>query len=143
VTSCSDDVPAHVQKVSHSYHIVYPEHPSRAGDPHYRDFDAYRRRTKASARCQFAIETNDETECQGGLELHHSHIEFSLQNGVDLQRLEHIYPGVSNPDEVGEWIETASNLVWLCLAHHRGHGGVHSATASDFEASKFVRGLIS
>lgn len=76
------------------------------------------------------------------MELHHSHIEFSLQNGVDLARLEHVYPGVSDPTQVGAWVESANNLVWLCLWHHRGAGGVHSAAAADFEASKFVRGLI-
>jgi hypothetical protein len=137
------DVPAHVQKVSHSYYVVYPAHPPREGDPHYRDFDAYRRNTVATAQCQFAVDTGDTSDCNGGLELHHSHIEFSLQNGVDLARLEHIYPGVSNPDELGAWIESGSNLTWYCEFHHRGHGGVHSAAAADFEASKFVRGLIS
>jgi hypothetical protein len=120
----------------------YPEHPARPDDPHFKDFEAYRRRTEATARCQFAVETGDGSECDGGLELHHSHVEFSLQNGVDLARLEHVYPGISNPDEVGAWVESADNLVWLCAKHHRGHGGVHSAAASDFEASKFVKGLI-
>lgn len=120
----------------------YPEHPERTGDVHYRDFDAFRRRTVATARCQFAADTGDTSECHGGLELHHSHIEFSLQNGVDLARLERIYPGVSDPTQVGAWIETADNLTWLCAFHHRGHGGVHTAASADFEASKFVKGLI-
>jgi hypothetical protein len=136
------DVPEHVQKTSHSYYVTYPAHPPREGDPHYKDFDAYRRHTVATARCQFAVDTGDTSDCNGGLELHHSHIEFSLQNGVDLARLEHIYPGVSNPDELGAWIESGSNLAYYCLFHHRGHGGVHSAAAADFEASKFVKKLI-
>lgn len=135
-------VAAHNQRTTHSYVIHYPEHPPREGDPHYRDFEAYRRRTKDTAQCAFAVETGDTSECHGGLELHHTHIEFSLQNGVDLTRLERAYPGVSNPEEVGAWVESADNLTWLCAWHHRGHGGVHSAAAADFEASKFVRGLI-
>jgi len=53
------------------------------------------------------------------------------------------YPGVSDPNKVGEWVESALNLLWLCEFHHRGHGGVHVASSSDFEAEKYVRGLIS
>ena|SRR5438067_6501726 len=136
------DTPAHDQNTTHHYLMHYPEHPPRTGDPHYRDFEAYRRRTKDTARCQFAVETGDDSECHGGLELPHTHVEFSLQNGVNLARLEHLYPGISNPDEVGAWIETGANFEWLCAWHHRGHGGKHSAAAADYEASKWVKGLI-
>lgn len=136
------DVPAHDQNTTHRYVMHYPEHPPRQGDPHYRDFEEYRKRTKDTARCQFAVETGDTSECSDQLELHHAHVEFSLQNGVDLTRLEHLYPGIGDPDAVGAWIESAPNLIWYCSVHHRGHGGVHSASASDFEASKWVRGLI-
>ena len=108
-------VPAHDQNVTHSYRLHYPAHPAREGDPHYRDFDAYRRRTRASAVCAVGGGRNDFSECEGGLELHHSHVEFSLQNGVDLKWLEADYPGISNPDKVGAWVESADNLEWLCL----------------------------
>jgi hypothetical protein len=135
-------VPAHTQATTHHYVTHFPPHPPRAEDPHYRDFEAYRRRTKDTARCQFAVECGDDSECHGGLELHHTHVEFSLQNGVDLARLEHLYPGISDPEQVGEWIETAPNFQWLCAFHHRGHGGVHTAAAADYEASKWVKGLI-
>lgn len=122
----------------------YPEHPARADDPHYRDFEAYRRRTKDSAVCSFAQRRGgDVSECHGGLELHHSHVEFSLQNGVDLGLLERDYPGISNPDEIGAWVESADNLTWYCAYHHRGHDGVHTTSVSDFEASIYVRNLIS
>ena len=87
---------------------------------------------------------NDFSECSldKPLELHHSHVEFSLQNGVDLKWLEVDYPGISDPDSVGAWVESADNLVWLCEFHHRGHGGIHNAAAADYEAEKYVRGLI-
>ncbi|MGH2870433.1 MAG: hypothetical protein ACRDNK_23050 [Solirubrobacteraceae bacterium] len=135
---------AHTQKVTHSYVISYPAHEPRADDPHYRDFNEYRRRTKATAKCVYAVQTGDGSECdhEHPLELHHCHIEFALQNGVDLARLERVYPGVSDPDKVGAWVESAANLEWRCRWHHRGHGGVHSATASDYEAERFVRNLI-
>lgn len=138
-------VRAHRQHVTRSYYVSYPDHAPRESDPHYRDFNEFHRRTKATAKCRFAEEIGDDSECdkEHPLELHHAHIEFSLQNGVDLARLEHVYPGVSNPDEVGAWVESAENLIWLCQFHHRGHGGVHVAASADYEAEKFVKGLIS
>lgn len=131
----------HDQAVTHHYTIHYPEHDPRDGDPNYVDFEAYRRRTKATAQCAVGLHRGDFSECSGGLELHHAHIEFALQNGVDLQWLEVDYPGVSDPATVGAWVESAANLVWLCEHHHRGSGGVHLVSASDYEAEKYVRGL--
>lgn len=138
----TDDVAAHDQNVTHHYLIHYPPHPPRTGDAHYVDFEAYRRKTHATAKCAIGQHRDDFTECQGLLELHHSHVEFSLQNGVDLKWLEQDYPGISDPEHVGAWVESAANLEWLCEGHHRGAGGVHNASASDFEAERFVRGLI-
>lgn len=137
-------VPTHDQPVTHRYTVHYPEHPAREDDPHYRDFEAYRRKTHHDAKCSVGAARDDFSECDltRPLELHHAHVEFSLQNGVDLKWLERDYPGISNPDEVGAWVESADNLVWLCAAHHRGPGGVHVAAASDYEAERFVRGLI-
>lgn len=140
--------PAHDQKVTHSYVVHYPDHPPRKDDPHYADFNAYRKRTRATAKCAVGAHRNDFSECEPGpdswpkgLELHHAHIEFSLQNGVDLKWLEVDYPGVSDPNSVGAWVESADNLEWLCTKHHRGAEGVHLLSASDFEAARYVRGL--
>lgn len=134
---------AHDQAVTNRYVIHYPEHEPREGDPHYADFHAYRERTKATAQCAFGVDRGgDFSECSGGLELHHSHIEFSMANAVDLVLLEARYPGVSTPDQVGAWVESAENLMWICAKHHRGHGGIHHAAAADYEAERFVRGLI-
>lgn len=135
--------PAHDAQQTHHYLVHYPAHPPRKSDPHYKDFAEYRRRTHKTAKCAEAVRRSDFSECHGGLELHHHHVEFALQNGVDLKWLEVDYPGISDPDSVGAWVESAANLVWLCEWHHRGHGGVHVASSSDFEASRYVRGLIS
>ena len=134
----------HIQNVTQHYSIHYPAHPERTNDPHYKDFNAFRRRTKDTARCAIGLHRNDFSECSLNqpLELHHTHIEFSLQNGVDLKWLEIDYPGISDPDSIGAWVESAENLMWLCENHHRGPGGIHVAAASDFEAEKYVRGLI-
>ena len=137
-------VEKHDQNVTHHYTIHYPEHPERENDPHYVDFNHFRQKTKATAQCAIGLHRNDFSECDSEhpLELHHAHVEFSLQNGVDLKWLEEDYPGISDPEAVGAWVESGKNLEWLCLFHHRGHGGVHVAAASDFEAEKYVRGLI-
>lgn len=135
--------PAHDHNVTHRYLVHYPEHSPRESDPHYKDFEHYRRLTHATAKCAIGEHRRDYSECDGPLELHHAHVEFALQNGIDLAWLEVDYPGISDPDSVGAWVESAANLQWLCLKHHRGRGGVHSATYSDFEAERFVRGLIS
>lgn len=78
--------PAHDRKVTNSYLVHYPAHEPRESDPHYRDFDHYRRATEATAKCAVGQHRND---------------------------------------------------------YHRGPGGVHVASAADFEAERYVRGLIS
>lgn len=141
------DVPAHDQPTTNRYVVHYPPHPPREHDPHYRDFEHIHRAWKKDPekwRCAVGVHRGDFAECDLAkpLELHHAHVEFSLQNGVDLHWLAVDYPGIDSPDEVGAWVESADNLVVLCVVHHRGPGGIHHASASDFEAEKYVRGLI-
>jgi hypothetical protein len=91
------------------------------------------------------LHRNDFSECSldQPLEVHHTHIEFALQNGIDLAWLEVDYPGISNPDEIGAWVESAANLEWLCIFHHRASGtGKHHAAVADFEGERYIRGLI-
>ena len=159
---------AHDQVESHRYTVHYPPHPARKDDPHYVDFDHYHRTHGPTARCAIALRFEPggapapllgghggypkrligDGELAAGcdltrpIELHHAHVEFSLQNGVDLAVLEKDYPGISDPTQVGAWVESEANFEWLCVFHHRGHGGVHVAAASDFEAERYVRGLI-
>jgi hypothetical protein len=151
------DTPAHDMQQTHHYLVHFPPHPPRKDDPHYVDFNAYHRRTRPTARCYIG-ERLGYDECrdaqgnpapapdagpQPGLELHHAVIEFSLQNGVDLSALEKDYPGISDPNAVGAWVESGTNLRWLCTFHHRGPAGAHTASHSDWSASQYVRGLIS
>lgn len=135
-------VDAHDQMIVHRYTVHYPAHPARKDDPHYVDFEHYRRQTKAAAVCAMGAHRGDFTDCHGGLELHHAHVEFAVQNAIDLKWLERDYPGISDRTAVGAWVESPANLVWLCESCHRGPGGVHVASASDYEAEKYVRELI-
>jgi hypothetical protein len=138
---------AHAQSVAHRYTVHYPEHGPRESDPHYADFHAYKaHRVQAGTYvCDFAVEHRggDTSECllKLPLECHHRVIEFALMNAVDLSLLEKDYPGVSGM-EIGAWVESAQNLMLLCQYHHRGHGGVHVASASDFASETYIRGLI-
>lgn len=147
----------HTQKFTHSYFVHYPEHEPRKKDPNYKDFNHYHREHRSTARCAMGgrlgfdsckdAQGNPAIPVEGGaqpgLELHHAHIEFALQNGVDLKLLEKDYPGVSDPNKLGAWVESGANFVWYCAWHHRGAAGVHTASSSDFEASRYVRELIS
>ena len=145
----SDDeaVEAHVQKFTHNYAIRYPAHPARHDDPHYVDFDHIHREWRKDPekwQCHIGQRRGDFSECSldKPLELHHAHIEFALLNAVELAWLERDYPGVSDPDKLGAWVESAENLLVLCEFHHRGHGGIHVASSSDYEGLKYIRGFI-
>ena len=132
----------HVEQVSHKYQVAYPEHGPRTSDPHYIDFEHHRNKTKDSATCYVADRLGHSADCAGGLELHHAHIEWSLVNGVSWEALEVDYPGISNPDEVGAWVESDENLRWLCERHHRGlSGGAHVLAHADWEAESYVPGM--
>jgi hypothetical protein len=151
------EVAAHTAGQSHRYMMHFPPHPAREDDPHYVDFDHYHRKTRPTARCYIGerIGFGECADAQGGpcpppdgggeqpgLELHHAHVEFSLQQGIDLAALEMDFPGISNPDEVGAWVESDQNFRWLCAWHHRGAAGAHTAAHADWEASQYVRALI-
>jgi hypothetical protein len=141
-------VKAHVQAETHRYLVAYPDHAPRESDSYYADFRAYKalRRDAGTWTCDFAAahRGGDTSECDLAkpLEAHHRHIEFAVLNSVDLTLLEPDYPGVSAMG-VGKWVESAANLMLLCVFHHRGHAGVHTASASDYEAASYVRRLIS
>lgn len=145
----SDDeaTPAHVQKVTHNYAIRYPEHSARENDPHYVDFNHIHREWRKDPekwQCHIGQRRGDFSECSldKPLELHHAHIEFALLNAVELAWLEKDYPGISDYERLGAWVESAENLLVLCEFHHRGHGGIHVASSSDYEGLKYIRGFI-
>lgn len=159
----SDEVAAHDQTETKHYLVHFPPHPARTADPHYADFNAFHKKYGPDARCAFALQFTEDGDPEptrqgrrligngeqragcdvtSPIELHHSHVEFSLQNGVDLAALEKDYPGISDPANVGAWVESGKNFIWLCVFHHRGPGGAHTASASDYEAEHYVRNLI-
>lgn len=138
---------AHDQVKTSHWTVHYPEHGPRESDPCYKEFDHYHRTTKLDPeiyQCFLGKVRGDFSDCtlDVPLELHHAHIEWALQNSIDFKMLEKQYPGISDPNKIGSWLESEQNLIWLCQFHHRGHGGAHVASASDWESQKFSKGLI-
>lgn len=139
---------AHEQAVTRHYTVRYPAHDPRASDPHRHDFLEWKRRRRETGTwwCDFAREhrAGDESECDltRPLEAHHKVVELAMLNEIDMALLEKDYPGISAQD-VGAWIDSDQGLALLCVAHHRGPMGVHTASASDFASESYVRNLIS
>jgi hypothetical protein len=148
--------PAHSQQVSNHYHIAFPAHEPRAGDPHYYAFEAWRRANVVAAVCYAGARVGFD-ECmdqQGkplgsqpnggtGLQVHHKILEFAILNAVDLAALQVDYPDLTDPEKVAVWAETDANFLWLCAKHHIGFGGIHHASEADWEASLYVQNLLS
>lgn len=139
--------PEHDQEFRHTYIVHYPAHEPRADDPHKRDFDHWKsqRRAAGTYHCDFAADHRggDSSECdlEHPLEAHHKVIEFATTNEVDIALLEADYPGISK-DTIGAWIDNDDNLTLLCRNHHRGAMGVHTASASDYGSTFYIRNLI-
>lgn len=146
--------PAHSQKVVSHYSIHYPDHSPRAGDPHYAAFNAYHRAHSKTSVCfigakvgfdQCADSLGKEMLDQPGhpgLELHHHFLEFAVINSVDLAAIQKDYPDLTNIEKVSAWAESDPNFMFLCPRHHRGSGGAHHASYADFEASQYIRDLL-
>lgn len=134
---------AHDQKTTHSYTLHFPEHGPRPSDPHYVDFEAYKKLHKDDAQCYVGLRKGfQDCSLDKPLELHHAHLEFALTNGVDWQALEKDYPGISDASKVGAWVESDQNFRFLCVVHHRStEAGAHSIDHSDWEANQYVKGF--
>jgi hypothetical protein len=104
---------------------AYPEHEPRESDPHYHVFHETRRRLKRLGALKCWI---DNADCQGNIELHHSLVEFSLANIVDVDHFRALYPEfhVESDDAFLDWINGEGNLLPLCSRHHVGILGIHT-----------------
>lgn len=139
-------VAKHSQIVSHTYKITFPEHSPRSEDPHYAAFETFKRKMKNTPDwvCAYGKRFNDFSHCANDkpLEIHHKIIEFAIQNEVDLHTLQIDFPEVQTQEELDRFVESDQNFEILCQFHHRGHGGKHTASYADYEASLFVDSLI-
>ena len=111
---------AHDQRQSVSITWHYPPHEVREHDPYHAEFERVRRQLKAQGLLRCVVCGSDQQ-----VELHHSHVEFSLQNGVDVERLNEALGLHLTPEDFAAWIDSAGNLEPLCVTHHRGAEGIH------------------
>lgn len=128
---------AHDQKLTLHLLAHVPEHEPRETDPHYHLFEAAKRRLKAQGLWKCVI---GDDLCGGPVELHHSHIEFSQINNVDLERV-NAQLGLHLDDDAAfqEWVESPGNLEPLCATHHRTHFGVHVLPGPLWEPLRYRR----
>ena len=62
----------------------------------------------------------------GAMETHHYRFEWASQFGLDLAKVELDFPDLTDRQKLAEWVDSESNMLVLCDAHHRGkHHGIH------------------
>jgi hypothetical protein len=121
-------VQAHTQEVTLHLLEFFPSHEPRTGDPHYHLFNAARKKLKEAGKLVCWVCGKDEAAAGQPIELHHSRVEYALQNGVDLQRFKDHFPDLDITDEESffAFVEGPENLTPLCKLHHTGQQGIHS-----------------
>jgi hypothetical protein len=131
----TDPVAAHDQMTT--LHVIahIPEHLPRAGDPAYALFNAARARLKKLGLLTCII---NDAYCGGGPELHHSHVEFSQSNAMDLDKINKVFgQHLTDDGEFQAWIEGPGNLEVLCVNHHRTSFGIHVLPAPLWEPLRY------
>lgn len=113
---------AHDQFLSSRLIEHVPYHEPRETDPHYKLFNAAKRRMKRQGLLVCAI---DGCTFPGPIELHHYKVEYAFQGGVDLAKFNRYYGLHLDDDAFRDYIEGEGNLEPLCPMHHRTNLGVH------------------
>ena len=132
------DTPAHSQHVTYTVEEWFPAHLPRKSDPHYTVFNKTRKRLKALGRLvcwRCGIKDGDRllddegkpTDVKASIELHHSIVEYSLANAVDISEFGKLYPELHVEDDETflQFVESEGNLLPLCVKCHRGKQGIH------------------
>ena len=128
---------AHDQRMTLHILTHVPEHEPREDDPHYHLFEQVKARMKRQGLWKCVI--NDDY-CDGNVELHHSHVEFSQVNSIDIARVNtQLGLDLDDDKEFQEWIESPGNLEPLCTVHHRTHFGVHVIPGPLWEPLRYRR----
>lgn len=128
---------AHDQALTLHLMTHVPEHEPRTTDPHYHLFVQAKARLRRQGLLKCVI---GDDYCQGPIELHHSHIEFSQTGGVDLGKVNRQLGLHLDSDEAfQEWVESPGNLEPLCAVHHRTHYGIHVIPGPLWEPLRYRR----
>ena len=130
------EVKAHTKNVTIRFIESYPEHPTRATDPHYAAFSAAKRRMKALGLYKCAVKSNYHW---GILEAHHEKLEYSHINQTDIKKFDELYGLTLDDKQFVDFIEGPGNLEVLCQLHHVGQEGVHSLTQPLWNALRVAK----
>lgn len=119
-------VSEHIQKRALTEVVYFPAHEDRKESAEFRDDKA---ELKAEGKYMCFIGNG---RCEGGIELHHSVIEFSENNAIDWAKVTADYPNIDHVDDIDQMIP-------LCTKHHRGKGtGIHATTYQAWLAQKYL-----
>jgi len=136
-------IAAHLQHLTLSIIEHIPQHEVRADDPHYRYFNAARRRMERQGLLKCWIGNGD---CAGQIECHHTLAEFCLLNAIDKEKFVAAWPDLFwefhdavTDDEFQQIVEGEGNLTPLCRIHHTGILGVHVLPAPLWQPQKYLK----
>jgi hypothetical protein len=128
--------PEHSHSQTVRFVCYFPEHEPREGDSHYHLFNQARARLQRQGllKCWRCAATQE-------IQLHHSIIEFSLANGVDVAKFSHLYPEfhVEDDEDFARFIEGEGNLTPLCIRCHIGEQAIHLLPYPAWIAGRFWR----
>lgn len=133
---------AHEKEVTVRFIERFPAHEPRESDPHYKFFLA----AKARMRKQGLLKCNVVSDYHyGGIEVHHSEVEFSHIGDIDLGKFNQLYGLHLDDAAFQQYVEGPGNMEPLCVLHHRGQEGVHSLPEPEWRtlrASKDPKAMI-
>lgn len=128
---------AHTEQLTIRIFIAYPEHAPRESDKHYRVFNETRERMKRLGLLKCWINNAD---CVGDIELHHSAVEYSLAQDVDISKFNEAYGlHITDDSEFEDYINSEGGLLPICVFHHRSHGGIHALPQPLWVVQRFLR----
>lgn len=137
--------PAHDQQQTIHGVVHYPEHTARIADKYQSEFDAAKTRLKALGlyKCVVCGVGEGEPGWDGqpaSIELHHSHVEFSMENTIDLVKANEAFgQHFASDDDFAKWVDSPDNLEPLCVYHHRGAEGIHVVPGTLWDILRLVK----
>jgi hypothetical protein len=126
---------AHDQSLTIHLQEHIEAHEPRTSDPHYHLFNEVRARMVKAGLMKCVI---GDDYCEGGIELHHSHLEFSLVNQSDPDKVAAALGlHFTSEEDFQSWVESPGNLEPLCAVHHRTKYGIHMIPAPLWEPLRY------
>lgn len=128
---------SHTRTVNLKVLEFYPDHEPREDDEYYKFFNKTRKAMKKANKLKCYICGANHTDTQ--IELHHNIIEYSLTNGIDVDKFKKLHPeyNINTTDDFLRFCQQEGNLLPLCVKHHRSSGGIHCMTYPQWIAQRY------